>query len=514
VTKELQQALAVWRETRTAAAADAIDALTRTALAGWRPPEFRLNQPFHAAWLVAAKDVAQRGWAAEALATKLPGASTAWDATTQRMVQNAAALRARLVALAKHGPDPRIARAVIRVFATPPRFLSYGDTREACERALIASGDERSDRELAELAVTADAELAALVARVLAKRPRGRKPTAKEAARWKSAPRDDAALWAELAAHPERDDVRLVLADMLQARGDPRGEYIALQLADRDHDRQDALLAQHGLVWLGGMGRFAYRAVFRRGFVERLELGGRKRMSKQGWAACVTDSALATIVELLPGRTGGDIYHARFITSPVMTALRRIEVLDEPSLAALETTTAKLEHVTYQIAVKRGAYLDALPRVLAACERIGVTSLGLDASGFALLAKTDLFTRLAAITLGGEPRDVLPLWPRIPRGVTLAIARTASLPGLVQKPLAWVGSLSLAADGKATVARASGDWLAQSVPLPALAKLATRLEITDVSPAVAKQLATAAKKTKLALVVTPAARRVGYLTIK
>ena len=97
----LEDTVAAWRISRSAADADAIDALTRSALAGWEPPVARRNEEFHAAWLAAAKDVAKRGWAAETLATKLPGASTEWDAHTQRMIQNAAALRARLAALGK-----------------------------------------------------------------------------------------------------------------------------------------------------------------------------------------------------------------------------------------------------------------------------------------------------------------------------------------------------------------------------------------------------------------------------
>jgi len=504
----LEAALATWRITRSAADAEAIDALTHAGLAAWRPPVARRNEVFHAAWLAAVADPATRGWCAETLAMKLPGTSDAWDADTQRLILHAAALRARLTAFGKRGADPRIARAVIRILATPPRWLSYGTTRAACERALIASGDERSDGELRALAVGADAELAALIARAIAKRPKGTAP------RRVAPARDDAPLWREVAAHPDRDDARAVLADLLQAKGDPRGEYIALQLADRDPDRQDALLAQHGLAWLGGIARYAYRAVFRRGFVERLELGGRKRQTTEGWAACVDDPVLATVAELVPGKSVGGPYHARFITSPAMTALRRIEVRDEASLVALETTTAKLEHVAYQISVIRGDYLAVLPRVLAACARLGVTSLGLDADGLPLLEKSALLPRLTAITLGGEPRDVLPLWPRIPKGVTLTIARTARLAGLVQKPVAWEGALTLTRRGKSTIARASGDWLIGSIPLPVLAKLATRLEVTDVSPAAAAKVARAARQGKLALVVVPSPRRVGYLTIR
>src|SRR5207237_10621860 len=48
---------------------------------------------------------------------------------------------------------------------------------------------------------------------------------------------------------PDDDAPRLIYADWLQQRGDPRGEFIALQLANKP--RADALLAKHKKDWIG-----------------------------------------------------------------------------------------------------------------------------------------------------------------------------------------------------------------------------------------------------------------------
>lgn len=70
---------------------------------------------------------------------------------------------------------------------------------------------------------------------------------------------DEAALLAEIVARPDDDAPRLVLADLLTARGDPRGELIALQcrLAAAPDDAarrslriaENKLLAAHGEAW-------------------------------------------------------------------------------------------------------------------------------------------------------------------------------------------------------------------------------------------------------------------------
>ena len=81
-----------------------------------------------------------------------------------------------------------------------------------------------------------------------------------------------ARLWNEVLAEPDDDGPRLVLADLLQTRGDPRGELIALQLAGAQAERCDALITEHGGRWLERQRTIALAAQFLRGFVSRLQL--------------------------------------------------------------------------------------------------------------------------------------------------------------------------------------------------------------------------------------------------
>jgi len=82
---------------------------------------------------------------------------------------------------------------------------------------------------------------------------------------------------------PDDDGPRLVYADWLDERCDPRGEFIRLQLAlaallpshpDRpDLVRRERLLTrQHLAVWARGLVGLATRCTFRRGFVEAVAL--------------------------------------------------------------------------------------------------------------------------------------------------------------------------------------------------------------------------------------------------
>jgi len=81
-------------------------------------------------------------------------------------------------------------------------------------------------------------------------------------------------LLADIHANPDDDAPRLVLADLLLERGDPRGELIAMQLVrgKRPPSKQEQeLLAKHGKAWLGilapVLGWRRTRTEFRRGFL-------------------------------------------------------------------------------------------------------------------------------------------------------------------------------------------------------------------------------------------------------
>src|SRR5437764_14875679 len=92
-------------------------------------------------------------------------------------------------------------------------------------------------------------------------------------ARRRPMPDDDAFLRAIL-AHPDDDLPRLIYADYLDERGDPRGEFVRLQCDEaRGGDRRRAarvaeLEAAFGAEWAGPLEERFTRLRFRRGFVE------------------------------------------------------------------------------------------------------------------------------------------------------------------------------------------------------------------------------------------------------
>src|SRR5712671_3770430 len=80
---------------------------------------------------------------------------------------------------------------------------------------------------------------------------------------------------------PGEDAPRLRLADSLVARGDPRGEFIQVQVelarlgpdaegADQLDRRARELLAHHEAQWVGPLADCLHGWTFRRGFIEEV----------------------------------------------------------------------------------------------------------------------------------------------------------------------------------------------------------------------------------------------------
>ena len=77
-------------------------------------------------------------------------------------------------------------------------------------------------------------------------------------------------LLAQIAAAPDDDAPRAVYADLLLQRGDPRGEFIQLQLAHADSDREHELLRAHEAAWNDAAGVRGAGASYQRGFIASL----------------------------------------------------------------------------------------------------------------------------------------------------------------------------------------------------------------------------------------------------
>lgn len=160
----------------------------------------------------------------------------------------------------------------------------------------------------------------------------------------------------EILAQPDDDRPRLVLADLLSQRGDPRGEFIALQCraaADpRSADapawtaRADALLAENVAEAVPARRWFAHeaiRVVFRRGFPD--EVWGRQEAYLA--AAPVPGLKLLHVGNCQDART------TRMASSPILRHVQRLELhtavstdpLANRGLAALASVPFRLREL-------------------------------------------------------------------------------------------------------------------------------------------------------------------------
>ena len=243
----------------------------------------------------------------------------------------------RVIALASWPDDPRLAQIFIAWLERPPitlaapalaaiaelfadRLVAIADTRavprlERCiaepRGALEATREHQVQAALRVVAAIRarrdtplEPTLAAEVARCLARLPHDEPDTAKADA-------DIAALWQAVATN--RDDLatRLVLADALVARGDPRGDFIALQCSDvsRNADRARTLLRRHWSEWLGDLALLVSRksTVFEHGMLRTTRIGT-ATTPPWVWGKVRDHRELQTVVDLRPDIVPPDDY--------------------------------------------------------------------------------------------------------------------------------------------------------------------------------------------------------------
>ncbi len=329
-----------------------------------------------------------------------------------------------------------------------------------------------------------------------------------------------AGLLREVIARPEDDDVRGVLADVLQNTGDPRGELISLQLLasrgnrDRD-DRIHELLRLHGVSWLGALRDVARSCRFDRGFPSRLEVTWSEDAQ---WAAAVTEPALATVEDLLPRGVRGKDYR-RLLTAPAATNLRRIEVYDRDSLEGLGETPAAIEHVScinfftddnyrsidYEEARRlrpnddlpdfeqsddpadtADAYFVRLWEIIA--RRESITSLAvLDAQLSALFSQA-WYPRIRTLTIAGSNlRRRLSQWDELGQRHLVLVPYAHLEP--CERRYPWDFRVEVIPHGDTAIARISGEWLIMPMAvLEALPTEVTRVEIEHSSPVITNRM--------------------------
>lgn len=290
--------------------------------------------------------------------------------------------------------DPRLARWAIDALAKPP---FTGATAQPFIAALIATAARLRDPRLVarapeirvalrtqiKRAPVRDALLAALdrAVRSLAYEEPG---AAEAKLLGELATRLDAlrgphrsaeVLLAEVYAHPEDDAPRLVYADCLLGLGDPRGEFIQLQLQrgriGEPSPREAELVKLHGKAWLGALapalsfGKGYSKTRFERGFVAHADVMlsvGKKLapiLSHREWAT----------IESLDGESFG----IELLEAAPLRALRKFEPsLGSDAIARLARRAEPLAQVTEVLLAPMPAVpvdLDALHRAFPALVR-------------------------------------------------------------------------------------------------------------------------------------------------
>ena len=139
----------------------------------------------------------------------------------------------------------------------------------------------------------------------------------------------DAALWQAVYDAPDDDAPREVLADVLQERGDPRGELIALQLREHRGDasaeasaRATQLVKQWGEHWLGALRAIADHAALKRGCLHQITLTNYARSSH--WDVFFQDPSFSTVEEI-DVRYPDELF-AKVLASPASANLRAITI--------------------------------------------------------------------------------------------------------------------------------------------------------------------------------------------
>src|SRR5690606_19077617 len=139
-----------------------------------------------------------------------------------------------------------------------------------------------------------------------------------------------AEMLATIYAGPQVLEHRLVWADALTGRGDPRGEFIQLQFArpsgQKPGKREKQLLAEHELAWLGELITLVDRDSVRwaHGFPIRAAVV----FDSQAQRELIASPMWATFEEL-------DCDDLELITSPSLRSLRRVGRLSTTTLVAL-----------------------------------------------------------------------------------------------------------------------------------------------------------------------------------
>jgi uncharacterized protein (TIGR02996 family) len=332
----LTLAVARWGKSRAPSLAALVDRLSERAPAG--APEI-VSYDFAAAKLSDAEDVVASS------ARLKPDPRVAGRLTALLLAPPFTSLGSRglwtplLEALGDRHADPRTIDALAPVSGEYTRVFGATKMGEQMARGVNRLLDGLRARFVD---VTDDDEAKALLEAMPAAAPP--KPASKPSSG------DD--LLAAIYANPDDDQLRLVYADWLLERGDPRGEFIALQfrkhrgeaLSEADHKREAQLLKKHTKDWLCPIYGVTRKDdnVLARGFLEACVFQPRNPAS----ALAADHPGWATVRDVEVANGGTNDSGESVLARPVMRHMRILRHCDGPLLEAiLEQPDFELEEL-------------------------------------------------------------------------------------------------------------------------------------------------------------------------
>ena len=341
----------------------------------------------------------------------------------------------RLIALVSWPDDPRIVPLLVAWFITPPLTLNVRLLAGVMEVLADRLAELADARVLAQLAgciteprgirvITRDDQrrLAAQIVDAIDRRTCKDEPAlvaaiARCAERMpvrEDTTRSDAQiieLWRGVIREPDDAAARMVLADALVERGDPRGELIVLQCSGAGA-RAEQLLRRHFATWMGDATLVVSRklCVFRNGMLEEARLGI-ARTPPWAWRKLAGHRELGTLRAVRAGHALVEAYAELIATLPNLQYVQ----LDAPEmvvhLAALgaRLPVTAIDYFDYNPTLAADRIRPAFEHV---CEGLARCAPDLETLDFGLLEATQV-----------EIADLVPTLPaRLPRLRRIRIA--------------------------------------------------------------------------------------------
>jgi hypothetical protein len=427
--RALGLALDGWRDQRKAPLADLVDALSARVPAS--PVRATGATAFQTAWLSRARQAtaADVGALGAALARSLPEAGGSFYLEGSARVRYAAWLE-RVAAIAELPDDPRTAAALFDVVRKGPWSSYYaadvGTLYDPALALLRRIADERLIERVRALATTPTSArqmhrnylaeaLPALAQGIEAEQKTFRELAASDAERCQrlldelgagakpyasSAVRDhgEHELVELVVAIPDDDDAREVLADLWLERDDPRGRLVALQLKaarngpnDNDEKVVRRIIKDHEKSWIGDLALVTKGRIYRRGFLDEVELQQNAAADPRVWETAALHPALGTVRAVHKGKAN-ETHYRRFVFSPAARSLRELVVLSKGMLAEACERSAPwpIEHLSLSFmpdkkvlaTVRASAVFPSLTRLTLGVTRNNVDKLVALAAGF------------------------------------------------------------------------------------------------------------------------------------